>query len=281
MARKTKSQPSAAASTAVTITADAATAGLDALIADLTAKNAADGGDEIVEETSPALLAAALDNVEAAESSVALATPEGIVVDPDSAPSAEKPAATGEPVAKKRRAKKTDATKPAPTPRKFYSDKTERLKDRVGAGLAEYTVLTVSDAAIDEEQIKLRMDETLKIIRGMSKKKQNRATALIEFVAGKKAKLNEIAARTLQVLQRDGHINTGKDGNVMAALTKPASGTAYTLAAARAMGGNTIAMMEDLKLLVADGKGKFVGNPESTLLATVNNMLFRASAPAA
>jgi hypothetical protein len=50
------------------------------------------------------------------------------------------------------------------------------------------------------------------------------------------------------------------------------------------MGGNTISMFADLKVILAEGKGRFVANPDSLLLAKVKSMLTaaaKAPAPAA
>jgi hypothetical protein len=156
-------------------------------------------------------------------------------------------------------------------PRVSYANKADRIAARLGDKLAEYTVLTVNDAthAIDDAALQAKMAETMTLIRGMSQKKQNRAGFLMEFVSGKSAKLNEVMARTLKVLAEKGTLTTGKDGNLLAnLLARP-----YSPAAARAMGTNTVAVLEDLKLIVADGKGTYRANPESLLLAKANALL--------
>jgi hypothetical protein len=232
---------------------DAGDAALSALIADL------EGAAPLVAPTpvetavkpahTEAELHAAVAGAEAVELSIAAATPDGVI-----------PAAGTTPAAPVK----------AKVPRKHYTDKTERLKDRVGGVLSDYTVLTVSDATDDPEAVKARMEETLAIIKKMNKKEQNRASLFIEFISGKKSSLNEVLHRTLKVLKDEGHITTGKEGNVMKnLLAKP-----YSVPSARAMSGNTISMFADLKVIVADGKGRYVGNPESTLLAKANSMLF-------
>lgn len=173
------------------------------------------------------------------------------------------------------------APKKERVPRKHYSDKVERLKDRMGASLGEYMVLTTADALVeDEAALQATMDATLQIIRDMNSKEKNRASGFIEFLSGKKAKLNNVLERVLSVLERDGYVQTGNEGNVFKdLLSRP-----YSPASARAMGGNTISMFADLKVILAEGKGRFVANPDSLLLAKAKSMLTaaaKAPAPAA
>jgi hypothetical protein len=221
--------------------------------------------ETVIEDSA---LDAAIVSAEATEASLAVATPEG-VVEAGAVPSGT--TSDAEPIAAA--TTETKAKKVA-TPRKHYSDKVERLKDRMGAGLAEYTVLTMEDAGVDPAELQAKMDETLVIIKAMNKKEQARASMFIEFLAGKKAKPNEVLDRALRVLARDGKITTGKDGNLFLDLVaKP-----YHPASARAMGGNTIGMLADLKVLVADGKQVFKGNPDSLLLAKANSLIFAPTA---
>ncbi len=239
------------ADTPVAAAADADTIDLDALLADPVM--ASEEPTVVEQELSDADLEAAVTRAEATELMMAAATPEG--GDLGAAPS-EGAVAEGK-------------TKRTPTPRKHYSDKVERLKDRVGESLAEYTVLTTADALVDEAELSAVMERTLEIIRQMNSKEKNRASNFIEFLSGKKAKLNNVLERVLKVLERDGHIQTGAEGNVIKdLLARP-----YSMASARAMGGNTIGMYADLKVIVPDGKGKFVANPDSLLLAKARALL--------
>lgn len=205
-------------------------------------------------------LETAVTRAEATEAMIAAATTEEVVE--GAAPSGD--AAEDAPVKAKRA---------APT-RKHYADKIERLKDRVGAALPEYAVLTTADA-LDEATLESAVERTLEIIRNMNSKEKNRATNFIEFLSGKKARLNEVLERVLKVLDRDGFITTGNEGNVF----KDLIARPYSPASARAMGGNTIGMYADLKVIVPDGKGKFVANPHSLLLIKARALL--AAAPAA
>jgi hypothetical protein len=206
-------------------------------------------------------LEAAISNVEAGEAMVAAASvdaaPEGAVpTDGEIAGAAE--------VEK--------AAKTPRTPRIHYSDKVERLQARMGEQLGEYSVLTTADALVDEAQLAVVVDRTLEIMRAMNSKEKNRASNFIEWLSGKKAKLNNVLERVLTVLARDGFVTTGNEGNVFKdLLARP-----YSPASARAMGGNTVGMFTDLKVIMADGKGRFVANPDSLLLMKAQSMLSAA-----
>lgn len=252
--------------------------GFEALMADLgmspmdlavtTAATAALGDDEVLEDAPPseADLTAAVAGAEAVAVMIESASVE--VIDAAAAPT-DGAVATPETTA-------AAATKRTPVPRKHYSDKTERIVDRLGDKLPEFTVLTMADASVSDDELKTVMDKTLEIIRAMNKKQQARAGFLMDYISGRKAKPNEVMERVLTVLKNDGCITTGKEGNLLKnLLARP-----YAEAAARAMGGNTVGMMADLKIIVPDGKGKFVGNPDSLLLMKLNSMLFAAPAAA-
>lgn len=217
------------------------------------------------------ILEAAMASVEATEAAAAGAAPESAVIDgavpTDGAIAEDTPVIAG-----------ADADPAAPakvrTPRVHYSDKVERLQARVGEKLGEYSVLTTEDAMVDDAELAAVMARTLDTIRAMNKKEQNRASNFIEFLAGKKAKLNNVLERVLKVLERDGFVTTGNKGNVI----KDLVARPYSIASARAMGGNTIGMFTDLKVIVADGKGKFIANPDSLLLAKAKSLLSAAAA---
>lgn len=240
--------------------ADSGDDALDSLIADL--------GGEVLESAAPedaqidtSVLDSAVSSAEAAEVMLSAATPDG-VLDAGAAPTGDMSdvTAAGETPAKEKR---------TALPRKHYSDKTERLKDKLGDGLGEYTVLTLTDAGVDEAALKAKMDETLVIIKAMNGKAQNWAVKFIEYLAGKKSSLSEVTARTLKVLERDGFISTGAEGNVF----KDLIARPYSPGAARAMGGNNLAMMRALKVVLEDGKGRYIANADSLLLMKVSSMM--------
>jgi hypothetical protein len=165
----------------------------------------------------------------------------------------------------------TPAAAPAKarTPRIHYANKTDRIKARLGANLGNYLVLEIADADLEGDALKAKQDETLAVIDAMSVKVKNRASLLLDFLSGKTAKPNEILKRALDVLAADGKITTGDNGNLHKNLiAKP-----YSPSAARAMGRNTVTVMEKTKMIVAGAnKGEFLPNPSSLFLAMANEM---------
>lgn len=240
----------------------------DSMLNDLIAS--LDAPDEVIVESTmsaisidTAMLEAAVSGAEATEESVASASIT--TLEAGSAPTGD--TSDVKPVAS------ADKPKRVATPRKRYTDKTERLKDKLGTDLAEYSVLTLSDAGVTDADLLAVMESTLVIIRGMSGKSQNWAVKMIEFMAGKKSTMSEVTKRILTLLQKDGFVTTGNTGNMYIDLvSKP-----YSPGAARAMGGNNLAMLMHLKVIQPDGKGRYVANPESLLLMKANSMLFAGS----
>lgn len=250
---------------------------LDALLADLGLPS-----DEVIEpaietDAEPVVLEASLPSTEDLEAAVigaetaelmsAAASEEG---NDGSAPTGTASELVGETAA-------AGAEKKAPTPRVRYTDKVERLKARVGDQLAEYSVLTTAEVPMDDAALNEVMERTMDIIRAMNKKVGNRGVGFIEWLSGKKTSLNNVLERTLRLLKDDGYLQTGDEGNLMKnLLARP-----YSQASARAMGGNTVVMFKELKVIlpVEGNKGRFVANPDSLLLAKAMSML--AGAPAA
>lgn len=251
---------------------------LDALLGELgVPQTVIEGAQKMarVEEVADEVLEAAPGGF--AEIGVDAATPEGVLpgampssgeiaTDADIEAATHASAAAVEPDTKSKR---------VPTPRKHYADKVERLVDRMGEKLADYSVLTTEDAGALEgsDGLKAVTERTLEIIRGMNSKEKNRATNFMEWLSGRRSTLNAVLFRTLQVLSRDGHIQTGTgdEGNVI----KDLLGAEYSLGSARAMAGNTIGMFADLKVIIPlEGhKGRFVGNADSLLLAAARAKL--------
>jgi hypothetical protein len=172
-----------------------------------------------------------------------------------------------------RAAKKADreaakAAKPAPVPRVKYENKTDLMKSRLGDQLGEYMVLEVADAALEGAELQAKQNETLAVIDGLSQKPKNRANFLMTFMH-KGGKLNEPIQRAFQVLKRDGQITTGDKGNYhLDLVSRP-----YAVSAARAMGNNTITVLRALKVILLGEKGVYAPNPDSLILAKVNQQL--------
>lgn len=261
---------------------------LDTLLSDL---GLGDESDEIIEraeeEICETTLEAAVASAEAqdvinahydSDSEEVTAAP--VVADPLESPDSLL-SETTEPVVetkaekpkKEKKAKAPKEPKPpkapkAPAVRKHYASKTERVTDKLGESLGDYMVLEISDAALVGDDLKAKQQETLDTLKDASVKVQNRMTFLIEFAAGKSAKLNDIATKALQLLKKDGKITTGESGNLHLALVEK-----YQKHSALAMGGNTINAMKSLKMIVQGEKGEYVANPGSLYLATINPMI--------
>ncbi|MDP9155321.1 MAG: hypothetical protein M3O74_13835 [Pseudomonadota bacterium] len=156
------------------------------------------------------------------------------------------------------------ATAPKATraPRVHYQNKTDRIKARLGSNLGNYLVLEIADAELEGDALKAKQDETLAVIDSMSVKVKNRASLLLDWLSGKTGKPNEILKRALDVLAADGKITTGDNGNLHKNLiAKP-----YSPSAARAMGRNTVTVMEKTKMIVAGAKGEYLPNSGSLFL---------------
>ncbi len=161
------------------------------------------------------------------------------------------------------------AARPPATPRKLYTSKTERVVNKLGAELGDYTVLTLSDAALTGDALTAKQKETLEILSSAGLKVQNRMTMLLEYVSGKSSKLNEVISRAIVLLKKDGFIKTGEKGNLhLDLLAKP-----YSPAAARAMGNNTVAALRLFSVIKKTEDGTYVPNPESLLLIKLSGMM--------
>lgn len=186
---------------------------------------------------------------------------------------ADKKAARDKAKAEKEAAKVAAGTDEEPAApkekRQYFAKKEDRIKYRLGEKLGDFMVLELDDANLEGDALKAKQDETFKVIAEMSVKVKNRASLLLDFVAGKTAKLNNVIATAFKVLSADGKLTTGDNGNLHAALLKKP----YSPSAARAMGRNTITLMEKLKVINKTAKGEFVANPNSLLLANVKAML--------
>lgn len=173
--------------------------------------------------------------------------------------------------AKKERKAKAPAEEPKVKRERVYfgPDKVHRLRANLGDKLGDFMVLTIDDASLPDDLLKAKQDETLQIIESMGVKVKARAALLIEFAAGRTARLNNVIATALRILAKEGQITTGDQGNLFKTLlAKP-----YTPAAARAMGNNTVNMLRQLKLINEESKQTFVPNPQSLLLAFVTEKM--------
>lgn len=172
---------------------------------------------------------------------------------------------------KRERKKKEPAADAAPKTPKVYwgKNKLGRLEAGLGDKLKDYLLLTVSEAALEGEELTARVAENTAMFKGLGVKVQNRATNLIEFAAGKRNGLNGVIETTIRLLAADGQLTTGDKGNVISALVAHP----YSIGAARAMGNNTINMLRNLQMVDLGAKGVLVPNPDSLLLQVVAGKL--------
>ncbi|MGV2866382.1 hypothetical protein [Achromobacter sp. AGC39] len=167
-----------------------------------------------------------------------------------------------EPAAKK-------APKAPAAPRKHYANKVERITDKLGADLGDYIVLEMADAVLEGAELQAKQNETLEAIKAAGVKVQNRITFVLEFMAGRSAKLNDVLTLAFKLLKEEGSITVGDEGNLISGLV--AAGK--KISSARAMGNNTIAALRTLKVMSKDADGRYVPNAESLVLAKMNSML--------
>ncbi|MPS48503.1 hypothetical protein [Methylobacillus sp.] len=162
-----------------------------------------------------------------------------------------------------------EETKPKKEPvrRKHYSNKAERVSDKLGDKLGEYTVLELDDAALTGAALTAKQQETLTIIKTAGKKVQNRMAFILEFIAGKSGSLNSVIVKTLSILAQDKEITKGVEGNLHKALLAHP----YSQSAAKAMGGNTLLALKLLKVIIEQDK-KYVANPKSLILMKLQSM---------
>lgn len=151
-----------------------------------------------------------------------------------------------------------------PEPRKHYASKVERLNDRMGDRLNEYSVLEIDDAEKDVAALREYLNKTMK---AAGVKVQNRMGFFVEYVSGRSQNLNSVCADAVRVLLKDGKITTGDKGNLHKLLLGR-----YSVASAKAMGGNTILAMQKLKMIVGE-KGNWMPNPDSLYLMKLKGML--------
>ena len=208
--------------------------------------------------------------------------PEPVTEEPEFAPGAEiDPTAlfgeeasvpevkteSAEPAKKKGREKKEKPEKKAVEPRKHYASKTERISDRMGEKLNDFSLLELSDAEEGTDIAKKR-EELLATMKAAGVKVQNRMTFFIEYVSGRTSALNNVCKIATNLLIEEGKITTGEKGNLLRKLVA----NPYSVGSAKAMGGNTLLAMQKLKIVKEGAKGEWVANPDSLYLIKLRSM---------
>lgn len=159
---------------------------------------------------------------------------------------------------------KEAAKKPAAEPKKprvtYYANSLrDVLLDRLN-GKTDVLSLVEGDRATPElvKETEQAIHEAVK--KGMAKKVGQKAIMLFEYLAVG-GELNEVIARTFKVLNRDGHLTSGDKGNLQQdLLSKP-----YSVGTARSQANQMFTMLPSLKVVVKDGKGKWIPNASSTI----------------
>lgn len=133
--------------------------------------------------------------------------------------------------------------------RQYFAKKTDRIAFRLGDKLAEYTLRELpADGELTDECIESEKNATMATIDKLGVKPQQRATLILEYLAGKSANLNAVIKDAFVLLHAEGKVEMGNDGNLITVLLKR-----YSAGSARAMGGNTLIAMKALKIINEDG----------------------------
>lgn len=142
----------------------------------------------------------------------------------------------------------------------FFAKKTDRIQHKLGDKVAEYTLRELPDGDLTDEVIEAEKNATLAEIDKLGVKPQQRATLIIEYLAGKSNNLNSVIADAFKLLHTEGKVEMGQDGNLWKALS-----ARYSTGSARAMGGNTLIAMKALKVIDEAGRA----NPKSLIYPAV------------
>lgn len=147
----------------------------------------------------------------------------------------------------------------------FFAKKTDRLRHRLGDKIAEYTLRELPDTdELTDEMVMAEKDACLAEIDALGVKPQNRATMIVEYLAGKTATLNSVIADAFKLLHAEGKVEMGVSGNLLKVLA-----SRYSSGSARAMGGNTLIAMRTLKIIDANG----ALNPRSLIYPAIVDKL--------
>lgn len=222
--------------------------GIEAADGDLDLENEIEAAVADIEKTEAVQSLYEEQSAEAAVESLFESAADKPLTDPEAAPETEK------------KAKKEKEPK-AYVPRYTNAKKSEVLQHKLGENAAEFLVLEVTDAALDADGLKAKMDEVLASIDECSQKKvQEKAVMLFSWFKRGGA-LNEVMRRTFEILARDGEITSGDKGNLhQHLLAKP-----YSIGTARAQAGQMMAMLPMLKIAEKTDKGRLVANPNSII----------------
>jgi hypothetical protein len=138
---------------------------------------------------------------------------------------------------------------------------------------SENLLLELADKNIDTAGLAAKRKEVLALIAANSQKKvKEKCVYLFDWIQNG-GNLNNVIERTIRLLKRDGYLTFGIKGNLYKDLRlKP-----YTDKTSQAQAGQMSSMLPMLKIVVDDGNGRFVPNPNSLLMTKLNAGVGRMS----
>jgi hypothetical protein len=150
----------------------------------------------------------------------------------------------------------------------FGRNKIGRLEHKLGADLGKSLILHTADAELEGDAFEQKVAENKAAFKALSVKVQNRATNVIEFIAGKSQRLNKVSESIIRLLSAERSLTTGDKGNIYGKLSKT-----YSPGAARAMGNSTLGMLRALNVVAESSKGVFEPTEDSTVLALLSERM--------
>jgi hypothetical protein len=145
--------------------------------------------------------------------------------------------------------------------------KSQKLVAKLGDKAGEFLLLEISDAELEEAELKARQEQILASIDATAIKVGDKARQLFGWLKNG-GTLNEVMRRAFVEMAKDGYLTSGKQGNLHATLlAKPYSGPT-----AASQGNQIFMLFPALKIAIKE-KGKLIPNPDSLLLAKVNSVL--------
>lgn len=165
---------------------------------------------------------------------------------------------------------------PAPTPKEkkprtpamTFASKSDKIAHKLGDKAAEFLILDLADAELDEAQLANMQTELLAAIDKMPIKVGEKATMLFGYLR-EGGKLNTVMKRAFTTLIADGHLTGGDKGNLITnLLAQP-----YSIGTARSQATQMFALFPALKICNGREAGKMTINNNSTILAKIKTEL--------
>lgn len=141
-----------------------------------------------------------------------------------------------------------------------------KIANRLGVSdFVDLTLLTPTCGGLPEDE---RLEAFSATIDGLAKKVGEKAINFFSYLKTGGG-LNEVTARTIKVMKRDGQLVGGDEGNlVKELLTKP-----YSLKTARSQGNQMLQLFTALKIGVRTSRGTLVLNEESIIWERLETLM--------